>query len=37
VTYNFHWGNSKVYVITHFKFQGIVPLVGVALLTRLGG
>jgi hypothetical protein len=28
-------GNSKVYVITHFKFQGVAPLVGVTLLTRL--
>jgi hypothetical protein len=34
--YTFHWGNSKIYVITHFKFQGTAPRVGVALLTKLG-
>jgi hypothetical protein len=37
VMYTFHWGYSKVYVTTHFKFQVTVSLVGIALLTRLGG
>jgi hypothetical protein len=30
-------GDSRVYVITHFELKGIASLVGIALLTRLGG
>jgi hypothetical protein len=34
--YTFHWGDSKVYVIPHFKLVGMSPFVGVAFLTGLG-
>jgi hypothetical protein len=34
--YTFHWGDSKVYMIPHFKLQGTAPFVGVAFLTGLG-
>jgi hypothetical protein len=35
VTYTFYWGDSKVYVIPHFKLQGTVPFINVAFLTGL--
>jgi hypothetical protein len=34
--YTFHWGDSKVYVTTQFKLQGMTPFIGEAFLTGLG-